>query len=91
MSEIIDVQEIANLARLKLNEGETAYLQKQFQAIKGYIDKISEVQVDAQMMEKDESAQQVYHEDRTQISEVSPEQFSPYVENHFFKVPKVLE
>jgi len=91
MSEEIDVKKVAKLARLKLTEEEEAYYKREFKTILKYVGKISEVEINSDMKEKDETLQEKYRSDKPQSSPVSPEQFSNNVENRFFKVPKIID
>ncbi len=91
MSQQIDVKKVAKLARLKLTEEEEKYYEKRFNEILDYVGLLSEVEIDSEMKEKDESLQEIYREDKREDSPVSPDQFSDYLENKFFKVPKVIE
>jgi len=91
MTEPINVEKIAKLARLKLEKNEEAYFQEKFNEILGYVGSISEAKLESVELEKDESMQQIYHEDKTVQSDVSPNQFSNFIENNFFKVPRVIE
>lgn len=87
----IDVKKVASLARLSLTEKEESYYELRFKEIIDYVGLLSEVEIDSEMKEKDESLQVIYREDKRQDSSVSPEQFSSYTENKFFKVPKVID
>ncbi len=91
MENSIDVKKVAKLARLKLTEEEERYYEEQFKKIIDYVGLLSEAEIDAEMKEKDESLQVIYREDKRHDSSVSPEQFSKYTENKFFKVPKVID
>ncbi len=91
MSEDIDVKKVAKLARLKLSKEEESYYADRFKEIIEYVGLLSEVTIDSEMKEKDESDQVIYREDQGRDSSVSPDQFSDYIENHFFKVPKIIE
>ena len=91
MSEEIDVKKVAKLARLKLTADEEAYYAARFKEILDYVGLLSEVEIDSEMKEKDESNQELYRVDKRNESPVSPDQFSQYTENRFFKVPKVIE
>lgn len=91
MANEIDVKKVAKLARLKLTKEEESYYEKRFKDIIGYVGLLSEVEIDSEMKEKDESLQVIYREDNRNDSPVSPDQFSDYTENKFFKVPKVIE
>lgn len=91
MNEKIDVKKVAKLARLKLKEENEAYFEEKFNAIMDYVGAISSVEITSDMKEKDESLQQIYREDKKEKAPVQPDQFSDYVDNKFFKVPKVIE
>jgi len=91
MANEIDVKKVAKLARLKLTEEEEGYYKARFKEIIEYVGLLSEVDIDSEMKEKDESLQVIYREDQREDSSVSPDQFSHYTENKFFKVPKVIE
>lgn len=91
MSDNIDVHKIALLSRLSLKEDEEKVLKEKFSSIKEYIDLISEVKLDEDLPEKDESLQQVYHEDKMNKQTIPLDSFSKHTENSFFKVPKVIE
>ncbi len=91
MAEKIDVEKVARLARLELKKEEEKYFEDKFNEILDYIGTISEVEITDDMKEKDESLQRISRPDQPQDSPVSSEQFSNNIENHFFKVPKVIE
>lgn len=87
----MDIQKIAKLARLQLEVEEEERLQKKFEMIKSYIDSLSEVDTQNIHCEKEESFQQIYHEDIPKNSGISLTDFSPYIESNYIKVPKVIE
>ncbi len=91
MANEIDVKKVAKLARLKLKEDDESYFKVRFKEIIDYIGLLSEVEIDSEMKEKDESLQVIYREDKRKNSSVSPDQFSEYTENKFFKVPKIID
>ncbi len=91
MENSIDVKKVAKLARLKLTDEEESYYETQFKKIIDYVGLLSEAEIDAEAKEKDESLQVIYREDKRCDSSVSPDQFSNYTENKFFKVPKVID
>jgi len=91
MSEEINVLKVAKLARLKLQSDEETYFKEKFNKIMDYVGTISEVEITSDMKSKDESQQQIYRPDKKDESPVKPDQFSDYVDNNFFKVPKVIE
>ena len=88
---MIDVEKVAQLARLRLNPDEKEYFKEQFGCVLAYFGSISPVETDETVMERDESLQRVGHEDTVQKSVVSPEQFSDNIESGFFTVPRVIE
>jgi len=90
MSENIDVKKVAELSRLKLDGDEEKYFKEKFNEILSYVGSIAEVEIGDDVLEKDESQQKIFQEDVVQQSEVSPDQFSDYIENKFFKVPKII-
>lgn len=91
MTTPVDVKKIAQLARLELSPAEEEKLGAKFQKIMDYMDLLNEVDVSAPGLAKDESQQQLYRPDVAIDSPVHPEDFSPFLENHFFKVPPVIE
>ncbi len=91
MSDTINVEKVAKLAKLKLNAEEEKYFEEKFNSILEYVGSISEVNIDDSMMEKDETLQKIYHDDIRQKSPVSPNHFSDQVDQKFFKVPKVID
>lgn len=91
MSEEINVLKVAKLARLKIQSDEEIYFKEKFNKIMDYVSTISEVEITSDMKSKDESLQKVYRPDKKDKSPVQPDQFSDYIDNKFFKVPKVIE
>ncbi len=91
MTDEIDVEKVAKLACLKLNKEEGDYFRDKFKEIISYIGKISQVEITADMLEKDETLQKIFRKDKRLDSAVSPEQFSDLLEIKFFKVPKVID
>ena len=91
MPDKFDVKKVASLAKLKLEENEIKQFQDKFSSILGYIDLLKDVDTDQEAAAKDESLQQIYRKDESKDSGVSPEQFSDYVVDRFFKVPRVIE
>lgn len=91
MSEEINVLKVAKLARLKLQSDEETYFKEKFNKIMDYVSTISEVEITSDMKSKDETQQRIYRPDKKDDSPARPDQFSDYVDNNFFKVPKVIE
>lgn len=95
---MIDIDKIALLARIKLNPNEKEKLQKEFEAILGYISKLNEVDVSGI---DDIEASKTIDLENIMREDVNPHEsgiFSddlmkevPVVENGFVKVKHILE
>ena len=55
-----------------------------------YFEKLKEVDV-GKLADRDDQLQVNGRDDICTESEVSPDQFSPYLDGNFFKVPRVIE
>lgn len=86
-----EVSKIARLSSLELTEKETEVFAEQFSTILEYFELLKEVEISEVQSESDENHLSSSREDKVVKSAVSPEQFSPYLENGFFKVPKVID
>ncbi|MBS1255288.1 MAG: Glutamyl-tRNA(Gln) amidotransferase subunit C [Deltaproteobacteria bacterium] len=86
-----EVSKIARLSSLELTEKETEVFAQQFTTILEYFELLKEVEISEEQSESDENHLSHSREDKIEKSTVSPEQFSPYLENGFFKVPKVID
>lgn len=84
------IEHIAKLARLDLTPEEKQKFAEQFGSILEYVAMIQNVQVPPEL-EQESKAAPLMREDIPEVSGILPESFSPYVENHHFKVPKVIE
>ena len=90
----IDIQQIAELARLNLKPEERAKLSKDLEAILAYVDQLKELNT-----EKVEPTshvlplENVFREDRAKLSGVRDQvlERAPKREGKFFKVPKIIE
>ena len=85
-----DVRKIAALSSLELTDEEVAKFVEQFTVIMKYFEKLKEVDVGG-LAERDDQLQVNGRDDICKESEVSPDQFSPYLDGKFFKVPRVIE
>jgi aspartyl-tRNA(Asn)/glutamyl-tRNA(Gln) amidotransferase subunit C len=88
------IEQIANLSRIKLADDEIDIFRKQLTDILGYIEKLNELDTDnVQPMAHATSIKNIFREDQQKSS--FPRQkileLSPSSANGFFKVPKVLE
>ena len=86
-----EVRKIARLASLKLTSEEEQEFAQQFGTILEYFERLNAVE----LPENSEAVNPILaprvREDRAVDSPVTPEQFSPYLENSFFKVPRVID
>ncbi len=85
------VRKIARLSSLELTEQETEIFAEQFSVILEYFELLKTAEIPEVAAETDESYLSGSREDKMVKSPVSPEQFSPYLENGFFKVPRVID
>ena len=85
-----DVRKIAALSSLELTDEEVGKFVGQFAVILKYFEKLKEVDV-GELADRDDQLQVNGREDICSDSDVSPNQFSPYLDGKFFKVPRVIE
>jgi len=86
-----EVRKIARLSSLDLTEKESEVFAEQFSTILEYFELLKEVEISDVNSDADENHLSNGREDKVVKSTVSPEQFSPYLEKGFFKVPKVID
>jgi len=86
-----EVRKIARLSSLELTEQETEIFAEQFSVILDYFELLKASEIPEVAAETDESYLSGSREDKMVKSPVSPEQFSPHLENGFFKVPRVID
>ena len=91
MFTIKDVEKIAKLSSLELTEAEKVTFAKQFSTILEYFEILKTVEIPKPLEDRDQQHLVLFREDRSEPSSVTVDQFSPYVENGYFKVPKVIE
>ncbi len=91
MFSIEDVKKIAKLSALQVNEAEAEVFAQQFSNILDYFQILESVEVSDETVDRDESMMVQFRGDELKPSSIVPEDFSPYTENHFFKVPKVID
>ena len=85
-----DVRKIAALSSLELTDEEVGKFVGQFTVILKHFEKLKEVDV-GELADRDDQLQVNGRDDICSDSEVSPDQFSPYLDGKFFKVPRVIE
>lgn len=88
---VADIEKIARLANLELTDQEKQMFAGQFSAILDYFAKIQQVKLPPDIEQGVPGPAIPMRDDEPEPSGVSPESFSPYLENHHFKVPKVIE
>ena len=86
-----EVRKIAQLSSLDLTEKESEVFAEQFSTILEYFELLKEVEISDVSSDAEENHLSKSREDKVVKSPVSPEQFSPYLEKGFFKVPKVID
>ena len=86
-----EVTKISRLSSLSLTEKETEKFAEQFSTILGYFQLLKEVEISDVNWDADPNHLNNVREDKVLKSPVSPENFSPYVEKGFFKVPKIID
>ena len=86
-----EVRKIARLSSLELTDKETKAFAEQFSGILDYFELLKTADIPETITESDESHLRGTREDNMEKSPVSPEQFSAYLENGFFKVPRVID
>ena len=89
----IDVNKVANLARLNLTEEESVTFQRQIEDILGYINKLEELDIDD--IEPTAHAAPVFDRIREDVTKPSLDRdaflnIAPSVSNDQLKVPKVI-
>ena len=86
-----EVRKIARLSSLELTDKETEIFAEQFSGILDYFELLKTADISVSATEADESHLRGVREDKMEESPVAPEQFSAYLENGFFKVPRVID
>ncbi len=89
-----DVRHIATLSRLQLSDNEIAMMTEELSAIVGYVDQLSEVDVEGVVPTAHAvEVQNVFRDDvvRDSIGADKALANAPEREETFFKVPKVLD
>ena len=91
MFTIQDVEKIAKLSHLELTEDEKVTFTQQFSTILDYFEILNTAQIPQITPDRDESRLSIFREDRIEPSTVVPQQFSSYLEENCFKVPKIID
>ena len=88
---IDQIEHIARLARLDLTAEEKRQFAAQFASILDYVAMIQQVQLPPELDKDPEDQSAPLRDDVPEAAGIDPESFSPYLERHHFKVPKVIE
>lgn len=88
---IDEVRKIARLSSLELTDNEAEVFAEQFSTILDYFELLKTVDIPETVTDVDESDLSGIRDDKMVESPVSPEQFCAYLENGFFKVPRVID
>jgi aspartyl-tRNA(Asn)/glutamyl-tRNA(Gln) amidotransferase subunit C len=94
MSEKINIDQVAQLARLRLKPEEREKLSKDLEAILAYVDQLRELNTEGVEPTSHAMAlENVFRKDAVKPGEVRDRvlEFAPKREGNFFKVPKVIE
>ena len=91
---VLDIDKIAELARLKLKPEERGKLQKDLDAILAYVEKLNQVKTEnVEPMNHVMNAENVMRQDKVETSDIREEvlKHAPERDGNFFKVPKVVD
>lgn len=89
-----EIEQIAELARLRLKAEEKGKLQKDLESILEYVDELKEVPTDhVEPTSHALNLENVFREDKSLLTNVRDEvlKHAPQREGNFFKVPKVID
>ena len=91
MISVDEVKKIARLSCLELCEEETEQYAKEFNIILEHFEVLKTAELVEEVKEQSIHLPGEGREDERKTSPVSPQDFSPYLENGFFKVPRVID
>ena len=91
MISVDEVKKIARLSSLELSEEETEQYAKEFNIILEHFEVLKTAELGEEVEEQSIHLPGEGREDERKTSPVSPQDFSPYLENGFFKVPRVID
>ena len=86
-----EVRKIARLSFMELTEKETEIFSEQFSVIMEYFELLKTAEIPDVVTKINESHLGVKREDKMVKSPVSPKQFSQYLKDGYFKVPRVID
>ena len=88
---IEEVTKIAKLSNLILTDEEKSTFAHQFSTIMEYFDVLETMELEGDEAGRNESKMVIARPDVAKVSGINPADFSPYIENKCFKVPKVID
>ena len=91
MISVDEVKKIARLSCLELSEEETEQYAMEFNTILEHFEVLKTAELGEEVEEQSIHLPGEGREDERITSPVSPQDFSPYLENGFFKVPRVID
>ena len=91
MISVDEVKKIARLSCLELSEEETEQYANEFNTILEHFEVLKTAELGEDVEEQSIHLPGEGREDERKTSPVSPQDFSPYLENGFFKVPRVID
>ena len=94
MSQKINIDQIAELARLNLKPAEREKLSRDLESILGYVDQLKELNTEkVEPTSHVLKIENVFRKDETKPSQIRDDvlKHAPKREEKFFKVPKVIE
>ena len=91
MISVDEVKKIARLSCFELSEEETEQYSKEFNTILEHFEVLKTAELTEEVEEQSIHLPGEGREDERKTSPVSPQDFSPYLENGFFKVPRVID
>ena len=91
MISVDEVKKIARLSCLELSEEENEQYAKEFNIILEHFEVLKTAELGEEVEEQSIHLPGEGREDERKTSSVSPQDFSPYLENGFFKVPRVID
>ena len=91
MISVDEVKKIMRLSCLELSEDETEQYTKEFNIILEHFEVLKTAELGEEVKEQSIHLPGEGREDERKTSPVSPQDFSPYLENGFFKVPRVID
>ncbi len=86
-----EIEKIAELASIKLSEEEKVTFSHQLDDIVNYFNMLDAVKLTESRSEDPNQKNPHFREDRANPSGTNPKDFSPYLEDGHFKVPRVIE